>query len=232
MNVPPRYPPLHRDDSVGLRPVPAEDADFAALYGARAGGSDRGGAGSAARSSTATTSSTDPTVLFNARNELQEYFGMTVPADTVPLEFWDSSPIQSQFPILSYIARKFLCVLAASTPSERLFSIGGELASCLRVAAACTSVSLIKLIPGTLFLFAVGLAGLVMDKQHCRLGLTTFRSLVLLRANFSILPTVFQFGWDKLTALGVFRGEAVERFVPREEEMDMLLARDSTHVFW
>ncbi len=71
-----------------------------------------------------------------------------------------------------------------------------------------------------------------MDKQHSRLGLTTFRSLVILRSNYSILPQLFVFGWDKLNALNIFRGEGVERFVPLEDELALLAARDATSEFW
>ena len=71
-----------------------------------------------------------------------------------------------------------------------------------------------------------------MDKQHSRLGLTTFRSLVILRSNYPILPQLFVFGWDKLKTLGIFRGESVERFVPREDELALLAERDAVSEFW
>jgi hypothetical protein len=112
---------LHADSA-----VPAEDDDIAQLYGAMTGG---GGAGSTSASvgRSTTDSYVDVHKLYNARSELTAYFAMTVPAGTAPLEFWDRAAIKERFPILSFMARKFLCVLAASTPSERLFSIGGEL---------------------------------------------------------------------------------------------------------
>ncbi len=71
-----------------------------------------------------------------------------------------------------------------------------------------------------------------MDKQHCSLGLTTFRSLVILRSNLPIIRTPYIFGWDKLVALGIFRGDSVERFVPTATELAKLQERDESAEFW
>ncbi len=60
-----------------------------------------------------------------------------------------------------------------------------------------------------------------MDKQHCSLGLTTFRSLLLLRANFALLPNVFILDWAVLNSMNVFRGEQIRRFVPPDEELEL-----------
>ena len=71
-----------------------------------------------------------------------------------------------------------------------------------------------------------------MDKQHCSLGLTTFRSLLLLRANFALLPDHFILDWEALGRMDIFRGEQVRRYVPPEDELALDAAHDATDLFW
>ena len=68
-------------------------------------------------------------VVYSARDELKIYLDSTaqpVPAGTAPLEYWSRAEVTARLPILSYMARKFLCIMTASTPCERLFSMAGE----------------------------------------------------------------------------------------------------------
>ena len=47
-----------------------------------------------------------------------------------PLIWWNKN--RETFPILSKMARKYLCVMATSVPSERLFSAAGSIVSARR----------------------------------------------------------------------------------------------------
>ena len=50
--------------------------------------------------------------------------------DTIPLEWWKIN--EKQFPLLSELARHYLCVCATSVPSERIFSTGGNVSTAAR----------------------------------------------------------------------------------------------------
>ena len=47
-----------------------------------------------------------------------------------PLAFWKERRVN--FPMLSKLARKYLCIPATSSPSERLFSAAGNVVTCQR----------------------------------------------------------------------------------------------------
>ncbi|XP_034078778.1 zinc finger BED domain-containing protein 1-like [Gymnodraco acuticeps] len=47
-----------------------------------------------------------------------------------PLKWWNDN--KGQYPRLSMLARKYLCITATSSPSERAFSTGGNIVTCLR----------------------------------------------------------------------------------------------------
>lgn len=47
-----------------------------------------------------------------------------------PLEWWRKHHVY--FPTLSKVAKKYLCIPATSSPSERVFSSGGNIVTCLR----------------------------------------------------------------------------------------------------
>ncbi|CAG8802304.1 13636_t:CDS:2, partial [Racocetra persica] len=58
-------------------------------------------------------------------DEISDYIGMPeISYDQCPFEWWKSN--QNQFPVLAYLACKYLAILATSTPSERLFSDAGN----------------------------------------------------------------------------------------------------------
>ncbi|CAG8616725.1 13011_t:CDS:1, partial [Cetraspora pellucida] len=65
-------------------------------------------------------------------DEISDYIGMPeISYDQCPFEWWKNN--QSHFPVLAYLARKYLAILATSTPSERLFSEAGNIMSIKRV---------------------------------------------------------------------------------------------------
>ncbi|XP_071344173.1 E3 SUMO-protein ligase ZBED1-like [Trachinotus anak] len=49
-----------------------------------------------------------------------------------PLDWWRLN--EHNFPRLSQLAKKYLCIPATSTPSERIFSTGGNIVTCTRAA--------------------------------------------------------------------------------------------------
>ena len=54
----------------------------------------------------------------------------TLDIDESPLEWWKLEA--GRMPLLSTVARKYLSVCATSVPSERVFSIGGNLVNAKR----------------------------------------------------------------------------------------------------
>ncbi len=62
------------------------------------------------------------------RNEIDEYLIIPIePKDIDPCEWWRNH--KSQYPILSKIARDYICIPSTSVPSEQAFSKSGELIS-------------------------------------------------------------------------------------------------------
>jgi len=63
-----------------------------------------------------------------SRNEVNEYLAIPVESQNVnPCEWWKHH--KTQYPILSKIARDYICIPATSVPSEQAFSKSGELIS-------------------------------------------------------------------------------------------------------
>lgn len=54
----------------------------------------------------------------------------TIDGEEDPLAWWKVHRVN--FPMLSKLARKFLCIPATSSPSERVFSAGGNVVTCQR----------------------------------------------------------------------------------------------------
>ncbi|XP_061096829.1 E3 SUMO-protein ligase ZBED1 isoform X2 [Conger conger] len=81
------------------------------------------------------TSVASPALLVQLDNvveaELNTYlFTPAIDGEENPLAWWKLHKIN--FPQLSKLARKYLCVPATSSPSERLFSTGGNIVTCTR----------------------------------------------------------------------------------------------------
>ncbi|XP_062312234.1 E3 SUMO-protein ligase ZBED1-like [Osmerus eperlanus] len=63
--------------------------------------------------------------------ELKSYLQtMKVDGETDPLDWW--RVYQANFPRVARLAQKYLCIPATSAPSERAFSIGGNIVTCHR----------------------------------------------------------------------------------------------------
>ncbi len=71
--------------------------------------------------------------------ELQSYLlSAAVDSEENPLFWWKEHA--KQFPALSKLAQKYLCIPATSSPSERVFSTGGNIVTCLRTSLKPESV--------------------------------------------------------------------------------------------
>lgn len=63
-----------------------------------------------------------------ANSEMTSYLQEEViNGDDKPLGWWSANSNNSRFPLLVNMARKYLCVTATSTPSERVFSVAGNI---------------------------------------------------------------------------------------------------------
>ena len=74
--------------------------------------------------------STSSTANVNIQGELNRYLAMPLEDQIDPLIWWQAQ--QQGFPILSKIARDYLCIQATSIASEQAFSIAGQIISPLR----------------------------------------------------------------------------------------------------
>lgn len=65
--------------------------------------------------------------------ELQSFLqAATLDAEEDPLEWWRE--FRKLYPRLSHLARKYLCIPATSSSSERVFSTGGNIVTCQRAS--------------------------------------------------------------------------------------------------
>ncbi|XP_060761183.1 E3 SUMO-protein ligase ZBED1-like [Neoarius graeffei] len=65
--------------------------------------------------------------------ELENYLmAANADSETDPLQWWKIN--ERNFPRLSCLAKRYLCIPATSTPSERVFSTGGNIVTCHRAA--------------------------------------------------------------------------------------------------
>ncbi|KAK7898521.1 hypothetical protein WMY93_019374 [Mugilogobius chulae] len=67
------------------------------------------------------------------QRELHSYLALpVVDSEMNPLEWWKIHEVN--FPKVSQLAQKYLCIPATSAPSERVFSTGGNIVTCQRAA--------------------------------------------------------------------------------------------------
>lgn len=72
-------------------------------------------------------------------NEVSSYLqSVCVESDADPLNWWKEHEVA--FPALSFLVKKYLCVPATSSPSERVFSCSGNLATCHRASLKSDAV--------------------------------------------------------------------------------------------
>ncbi|CAM4277049.1 unnamed protein product [Leuciscus chuanchicus] len=65
--------------------------------------------------------------------EMQSYLMIPeIDSDTDPLSWWKAQEVN--FPRIGKLARKYLCIPASSSPSERAFSTGGNVVTCQRAS--------------------------------------------------------------------------------------------------
>ena len=60
-----------------------------------------------------------------ARQEVARYIATAANTGTSPLDWWKTN--ENNFPLISRLAKKYLCVPASSVPSERVFSLTGSI---------------------------------------------------------------------------------------------------------
>lgn len=66
-------------------------------------------------------------------SELEQYeYSPPLPSNSDPLLWWKER--EHRFPILSSIAKKYLCIPATSVPCERLFSDAGNIVTTKRAS--------------------------------------------------------------------------------------------------
>lgn len=82
-------------------------------------------------SASATTTSASSSLKEAIEGELKGYLSTpNAESEVDPLEWWKVH--EANFPRVSHLARKYLCIPATSAPSERAFSTGGNIVTCQR----------------------------------------------------------------------------------------------------
>ena len=62
------------------------------------------------------------------KEEIEQYSKTAKPdAESNPLDWWKLQALK--YPVLAKLAKKYLCICASSSPSERLFSVSGNICS-------------------------------------------------------------------------------------------------------
>lgn len=100
-------------------PMPADNAEDAAALKKKGPGSYR--------QSCRTSSAKNQAIVADLQSYLQTE---TMDAEEDPLMWWRES--QKGYPRLSNLSSKYLCIPATCFSSERVFSTGGNIVSCLR----------------------------------------------------------------------------------------------------
>ena len=74
-------------------------------------------------------------------SEVNRYFSEIAERKTSPLSWWKER--QNSYPILAQLARKYLAIPASSVPSERIFSLAGNLVTKKRVQLSPENINLL-----------------------------------------------------------------------------------------
>jgi hypothetical protein len=82
------------------------------------------------RGSSNNTSTINSPTVYNIQGELDRYLAISLDDQMDPLIWWQVQ--QQGFPILSQVARDYLCIQVTSVASEQAFSITGQTISSLR----------------------------------------------------------------------------------------------------
>ena len=84
-----------------------------------------------------------------AKHEIERYLQVPkVDEEEDPLEWWKTNCVI--FPALSVLAKKYLCVCATSSPSERLFSTSGNVVGDNRASLKPEKVNMLVFLPKNL----------------------------------------------------------------------------------
>lgn len=76
------------------------------------------------------------------RNEIHMYFSeQAIPKEENPLKWWKENEVR--FPTLALLAKKYLSVPATSIPSERLFSVAGNIVTKKRASLTSEHVDIL-----------------------------------------------------------------------------------------
>lgn len=81
-------------------------------------------------------------IHMQVRNEVQAYFAeKPLAKEGNPLNWWKGN--QEKYPTLAKLAKSFLCIPGTSTPSERLFSVAGNIVSKKRASLSPEHVDML-----------------------------------------------------------------------------------------
>ena len=88
------------------------------------------------------TSVAPQTTEQKVKSQIEDYLKRkTIDPETNPLKWWSANEVD--FPVISKLARKYLCICASSSPSERVFSVSGHIVSKKRNALKPDKVNML-----------------------------------------------------------------------------------------
>ena len=97
------------------------------------------------------TSVTPQTTEQKVNSQVEEYLKCNIiDPETNPLKWWSAHEVD--FPVISKLARKYLCICASSSPSERVFSTSGHIVSKKRNALKPDKVNMLVFLAKNLYI--------------------------------------------------------------------------------
>ncbi|CAM9743342.1 unnamed protein product [Chrysoparadoxa australica] len=90
-------------------------------------------------------------ITLRAANQVHQYKNLSIPMEELkmsPLQWWKHSKGVKDLPLLKEVARKFLCKMVSSAPSERVFSASGNLITNKRNKLSPANVENMMLLKG------------------------------------------------------------------------------------